>query len=56
MQIAVCTTNSTHAISRQAATSPQNIQRHNINECFDRNITLARLCKNSLRMVEDRNM
>ena len=49
MQIAVCTTNSTHAISRQAATSPQNIQRHNFTECFDRNINLARLCTSSLR-------
>jgi len=25
-------------------------------ECFNRSVTLARLCTSSLRMVEDRNM
>jgi hypothetical protein len=39
-----------------AATSPHNIQRQNFTKCFDRNITLARLCTSSLRMVEDRNI
>jgi len=39
-----------------AATSTHNILRRNFNECFNRNITLARLCTSSLRMVEDRNM
>ena len=53
---AVCTTNSTEAISRHAATSPHNIQRRNFTECFNRSVTSARLCKSSLRMVEDRNM
>ena len=46
----------THAISRHAATSPHNTQRRNFTECFNRSVTLARLCKSSLRMVEDRNM
>jgi len=27
-----------------------------VTECSDRNITLARLCTTSLRMIEDRNM
>jgi len=48
--------NSTHAVSRHAATYPHKIQRRNFTECFNRNITLARLCTISLRMVEDRNM
>ena len=39
MQTAVCTTNSTHAISRHAATSPHNIQRRNFTECFNRSVT-----------------
>ena len=52
----VCTTNSTHAISGHAATSPHNIQRHNSTECINRSIALARLYTSSLRMVEDRNM
>ena len=56
VQTAVCTTNSTHAISRHAATSLHNIQRRNFTECFNRSVTLARLCTSSLRMVEDRNM
>jgi hypothetical protein len=56
VQITVCTTNSTHAVSRHAATSPHNIQRLNFTECFNRSVTLTRLCINSLRMVEDRNM
>jgi len=47
---------STHAISPHAATSPHNIQRRNFSECFNRSVTLARLCTSSLRMVEDRNM
>ena len=55
IRLIVCTTNSTHVVSRHAATS-HNIQRHNFTECFDRNITLARLYTSSLRMVEDRNM
>ena len=45
VQTAVCTTNSTHAISRHAATSPHNIQRRNFTERFNRSVTLARLCK-----------
>ena len=53
VQTAVCTTNSTHAISRNAATSPHNIQRRNFTECFNRSVTLAMLCTSSLRMVED---
>ena len=32
------------------------IQRHNFAECFNRNVTLARLYTSCLRMVEDRNM
>ena len=55
-QTAVCTTNITHAISRHAATSPHNIQLRNFSKCFNRDITLARLCTSFLRMVEDRNM
>ena len=55
VQIAVCTTNSTHAISRHAATSPHNTRR-NFTECFNRSVTLARLCTSSLRMVESRHM
>ena len=35
VQTAVSTTNSTHAISRHAATSPRNIQRRNFSECFN---------------------
>ena len=60
VQYQVCTTNSTHAISRYAATSPHNIQRHNFTECFNRSVTSvktsARLCTSCLKMVEDRNM
>jgi hypothetical protein len=56
VQTAVCTTNSTHTISRHAATSPHNTQRRNFTQCFNRSVTLSRLCTNSLRMVEDRNM
>ena len=41
---------------RHAATSPQNIKRHNFTECFTISVTLARLSTSSLRMVEDRNM
>ena len=37
---------------QQAATSPHNIRR-NFTECFNRNISLARLCTSSLRMVEE---
>ena len=44
VQTADCTTNSTHAISRHAATSPHNIQWRNFTECFNRSLTLARLC------------
>ena len=55
-RVSVCKTNSTHAISRHAATSPHNIQRRNFIECFKRSVTLARHCTRSLRMVEDRNM
>ena len=55
VQTAVCTTNSTHAISRHAATSPHNMRR-NFGECINRSVTLARLCTSSLRVVEDRNM
>jgi hypothetical protein len=55
VRAAVSTTNTTHAISRYAATSPHNIRR-NFTECFNRNVTLPRLCTSSLRMVEDRNM
>ena len=51
-----CTTNSTHAISRHAATSAHNIQRRNFTECFHRSVTLTRLCTSCLRIVEDRNM
>ena len=54
--ISISSTNSTHAISRHAATSPHNIQRHNYTEYFDRITTLARLCGSSPRMVEDRNI
>ena len=56
VKTAVCTTNSTHSISLHAATSLHNIQRRNFTECFNRSVTLARLCTNSLRMVKDRNM
>jgi len=56
VQTAVCTTNSTHAISRHAATSPHSIQRRNFTECFNRTVTLARPCTSNLRIVEDRNM
>jgi hypothetical protein len=56
VQTAACTTNSTHAISRHAATSPHNIQRRNFTECFNRSVTLSSLCTSSLRMVEDQNM
>ena len=56
VQIAVCTTNSTHAISRHDATSPHNIKRCNFTEYFNRSVTLARLCTISLGIVEDRNM
>jgi len=41
--LSVCTTNSTHAVSRHAATSPQKIQRNNYTESFNRSVTLARL-------------
>ena len=41
---------------KHAATSPHNIQRRNFTECFNRSVTLAKLCTSSLRMVEDRNM
>ena len=50
-----CVLYSTHAISRHAATSPHNIRRRNFTECFNRSVTLARLCTSSLWMVEDRN-
>jgi len=58
VQTAVCTTNSTHAVSRHAATSPHNIrvQRHIFTEYFNRSVTLARLYTSSLKMVEDRNI
>ena len=56
VQTDVCTTNSKHAVSRHAATSPHNIKRRNFAECFTRSVTLARLCTRSLRLVEDRNM
>jgi len=46
----------TQAISRHAATSPHNIQRRNFTDCFNRSVSLVRLCTSSLRMVEDRNM
>ena len=36
--------------------SPHNIERRNFTECFNRSVTLARLCTSSLGMVEDRNM
>ena len=55
VQTAICTTSSTHAVTRHAATSPHNIQRRNFTECFNGNVTLDRLCTSSLRMVEDRN-
>jgi len=42
-------------VSRHAATSPHNIQWHNFTECFNRNVTLARLTTSSLMMFEDRN-
>ena len=29
---------------------------YNFTECFNRSVTLARLCTSSLRMVEDRNL
>jgi len=38
VQTAVCTTNSTHIISRHAATSPHNIQRRNFTKCFNRSV------------------
>ena len=53
---AVCTTKSTHSVSRHADKSPHNIQLRNFTECFNRCVTLARLCTSSLRRVEDRNM
>ena len=53
---AVCTTKSTHAISRHAATFPHNIERRNFTEYFKRSVTLARLCTSFLRMVENRDM
>ena len=56
VQTDVCRKNSANAISRQAAPSSHNIQRRNFTESFNVNITLARLCTSSLRMVEDRNM
>jgi ferredoxin len=34
VQTEVCTTNSTHAVSRHAATSPHNTQRRNFTECL----------------------
>jgi len=43
-------------MAASAAISSHNMQRRNFTECFNRNITLARLCTSSLRMVEDRNM
>jgi hypothetical protein len=56
VQTAVYTTNNTHAISLHAVTYPHNTQRRNFTECFNRRVTLSRLCTSSLRMVEDRNM
>ena len=41
---------------RHATTSPHNIRRRYVTECFNRSVTLARLHTSSLRMVEDRNM
>jgi len=38
VQTAVCTTNSTHAISQRTATSPHNIQWRNFTECFYRSV------------------
>jgi len=40
---------------QHAATFPDNIRRH-YTERFDGILNLVRLCTNSLRMVEDRNM
>ena len=42
--------------TRHFTTSLHSIQRCNFTECFNRSVTLARLCTSSLRMVEDRNM
>jgi hypothetical protein len=50
------TARSTHAIPGHAATPPHNTLRHNLTECFNINITLARLYCRSLMMVVDRNM
>jgi hypothetical protein len=36
--------------------STHNIKRRDFTECFNRSVTLARVCTSSLRMVEDRNM
>jgi len=44
VQTADCTTNSTHAISRHAATSPHNTQQRHFTECFNKSVTLARFC------------
>jgi len=48
VQTAVCTTKSTHDISRHAATSPHNIQRRNFTEGFNKSVSIARLCTSSL--------
>ena len=47
----VQTDTESHAISRHSATSAQSIQRRNFTKCFNRSVTLARLCTSSLRMV-----
>ena len=39
VQTTICTTKSTYAFSRHAATSPHNIQRRNFSECFNRSVT-----------------
>ena len=46
IEAVLCTVPDTHAILRHGATPPHNKLRRNLTECFNINITLARLnCK-----------
>ena len=42
--------------AQQTAHTPFHDMLPHFTECFKGSVTLARLCKSSLRMVEDRNM
>jgi hypothetical protein len=45
-EVSLCTARSTHAILRHAATPPHHKLRRNLTDCFNINVTLARLnCK-----------